>query len=181
MNTEFLNTLAIISQIASSVVTVFGVLFIAWQVSDTRRFTKSQLLNDLEKDSKDYRNTYLILTNSWKPTNEVTPTEEILHEFFECLGFFERVKILIDNKVIDWPTVDRLFGYRFFLLVNNPHVQKFALYPDGDSFTTIFALHKQWFQYRQAHQQEIIHKDTDLSFYDPKQYEEFIKSYARRK
>lgn len=181
MNTEFWIGLAAISQIAASVVTIVGILFIAWQVSDTRRFTKSQLLNDLEKESGEYRHVYMLITGTWKALQEVSPKEDQLHDIFECLGFFERIKVLLDNQVIDLPTVDRLFGYRFFLLVNNPHVQKFALYPDGHSFTTVFALHKQWSRYRLSRKEEITHSETDLPLFDPKQYEKFSASYARRK
>ncbi len=181
MNTEFWTVVSTVSQAAASVVTIVGILFIAWQVSDTRRFTKSQVLNDLEKESKEYRQVYMMITGSWQATQEVSPQEEQLHDIFDCLGFFERIKILLDNRVIDMSTVDRLFGYRFFLLVNNPHVQKFALYPDGHDFTTVFALHKQWTQYRQLHGGEITQKETNLPLFNPKAYDEFVASYFKRK
>ncbi len=181
MNTELWNTLGIISQIAASIVTIVGILFIAWQVADTRRFTRSQLLNDLEKESKEYRHVYVLITGPWIVAQEVSPQEEQLHDIFDCLGFFERIKVLLDNRVIDMPTVDRLFGYRFFLLVNNPNVQKFALYPDGHDFTTVFALHKQWTQYRQSRKEEITYNETDLPLFNPKEYDEFIASYSRRR
>ena len=79
---------------------------------------------------------------------------EDLNDIYECsnLGFFERIKMLLDQKVIDMATVDRLFGFRFFYLVNNPHVQRMALYPDGHSFTATFALHRQWLKYRPSNQ-----------------------------
>jgi len=144
MTAELWSILGTISQIAASFVTVAGILFIARQVSDTRRFTKSQLLDDLEKESKEYRNVYMLITGSWRLAPVVSPQEEQLHDIFDCLGFFERIKILLDNQVIDWPTVDRLFAYRFFLLVNDPNIQKFVLYLDRHDFTTVFALHKQW-------------------------------------
>jgi len=181
VDTELWNTLGIISQIAVSIVTIVGILFIAWQVSDTRRFTKSQLLNDLEKESKEYRHVYMMITGPWRGAQEVSPQEEQLHDIFDCLGFFERIKVLLDNRVIDMPTVDRLFGYRFFLLVNDPNVQKFALYPDGHDFTTVFALHKQWTQYRRSRRDEIAHSQTDLALFSPEEYDKFIASYSRKK
>ena len=181
MNTEFWTSVSTISQTAASVVTIVGILFIAWQVSDSRRFTKSQLLNDLEKESKEYRHVYMMITGPWRTAEEVSPQEEQLYDVFDCLGFFERVKILLDNRVIDMQTVDRLFGYRFFLLVNNPHVQKFARYPDGHDFTTVFALHKQWAHYRQLHRDEIADKETDLFLFNPKAYDEFVTAYFKKK
>ncbi len=184
MNTEMLTFIATISEIVASAVTMAGIVFIAWQVSDTRRFTKSQLLNELQRDSKEYRHVYRMITGSWKTTEKVASKgeelEEQLQNVFECLGFFERIKMLLDNKVIDLPTADRLFGYRFFLLVNNPNVQRLALYPDGHDFTGVFALHRQWSQHRQRFGEEIAHQETDLSLHNPKQYEEFVESYARR-
>jgi hypothetical protein len=181
VETDFWKSVSTISQIAASVVTIVGILFIAWQVSDTRRFTKSQLLNELEKGSNEYRHAYMMITGPWRTEEEISPHEEQLYDIFECLGFFERIKILLDNRVIDMQTVDRLFGYRFFLLVNNPHVQKFALYPDGHDFIIVFALHKQWVRYRQLHGEEIADKETDLRLFNPKAYDEFVASYFKRK
>jgi len=170
-----------ISQIVGSVVAALGIIYIALQIRDARRFTRAQLLNELEKESKDYRHAYQLITGEWKADREVNPQEDQLYEFFECLGFFERIKLLLDNKVINMPTIDIIFGYRFFLLINNPHIQKHILYPDGHSFTAVFALHKQWSEYRKAHNEEIVHSETDLSKHDPKQYNHFIDSYNKRK
>jgi hypothetical protein len=181
VTTELWSTLGIISQIAASIVTVVGILFIARQVSDTRRFTKSQLLNDLEKESKEYRHVYMMITDSWRLAPVVSPQENQLHDIFDCLGFFVRIKILLDNQVIDMPTVNRLFAYRFFLLVNDPNVQKFALYPDGFDFTTVFALHKQLKQYRLSRRDEIAGSETDLSLHNPEEYNKWVIEYSRKK
>lgn len=170
-----------VSPIVGSVVAAIGIIYIARQIRDARRFTRAQFFNELEKEWKDYRHASQLINGEWKADREVNPSGDQLYEFFEYLGFFERIKLLLDNKVIDMPRMNIIFGYIFFVLINNPHVQKHILYPDGHAFTAVFALHKQWSEYRKAQNEEIAYSETDLSKYDPKQYNHFIDSYNKRK
>lgn len=147
MTSDFLSAASAIGQIISSIVAIVGILYIARQVRDTRRFTRSQLLNELEKESRDHRHAFQLVTGAWLSTTEITKREDDLYAIFECLGLFERMKLLLDNNVVDLRTVNELFGYRFFLLVNNRNVQRHILYPDQNSFIMIFALHDQWRRY----------------------------------
>ena len=178
---EYWNALAAVSQMVASVVAIVGIVYIARQVADTRRFTRAQLLNQLEKESSDYRDVYLKVTGEWAADKGDPPTEYELQDVFDALGWYVRIKLLLDSKVIDLPTVDAVFAYRFFLLVNNRTVQQSALYPDGDDFATVFALHKQWSDYRRSRGESIAHAATDLRLYDPRQYDEFVAAYERRR
>ena len=177
---EVWNAVAAISQVVASVVAIVGIIYIARQVADTRRFTRGQLLNELEKESGDYRDVYLKVTGEWAAEQGSAPTEHELQDVFDALGWYVRIKLLLDSQVIDLPTVDAIFAYRFFLLVNNRTVQQYALYPDGDSFAVVFALHKQWSDYRRSRGEPIAHEATDLRAFNLQQYDGFVATYERR-
>jgi len=55
-----------ISQIAGSVVAALGIIYIARQIRDARRFTRAQLFNELEKEWKDYRRASQLINGEWK-------------------------------------------------------------------------------------------------------------------
>ena len=39
------------------------------------------------------------------------------------MGLFERIKVLVDNRIIDLKTVDRLYGYRITNIVKNKKIK----------------------------------------------------------
>ena len=181
MQPDFWNAAGSVSQIISSVVAIAGIIYIALQVRDTRRFTRSALLNELDKESRDHRRAFQLVTGEWKSNKEITPKEDHAYELFECLGLFERIKLLLDNSVIDMRTVNELFGYRFFLVVNNLNVQKHILYPEMNSFIAIFSLHSQWRKYREKHDEPIAYDEMDLAKFNMKQYQEALNTYLKRR
>ena len=50
------------------------------------------------------------------------------------MGLFERVKVLVDDKIIDIDTVDRLYGYRVDNIVNNETIRQAKLEREKDSY-----------------------------------------------
>ena len=48
------------------------------------------------------------------------------------MGLFERVKALIDDKIIDLDTVNRFYGYRLFNIVDNEAIRKFKLEQEAE-------------------------------------------------
>jgi hypothetical protein len=43
------------------------------------------------------------------------------------MGLFERIKVLIDDGIVDLATIDRLYGYRVFNIVANEVIRKAKL------------------------------------------------------
>lgn len=173
--------LGALAEIIGSIVSMIGIIYISIQVRDTRRFTRSQVINELEKESRDHRKAFQIVTGSWRSEVTINPQDDDMYEIFECLGWFERMKIMLDQKVIDMQTVNELFGYRFFLLVNNRNVQEHILYPDSESFVTIFILHSDWRKYRRQREEVIFKDDTDLAKFDSTKYQKALNIHTKRR
>jgi hypothetical protein len=177
-----MDTLIVISTIVgilSSIATSIGIWFIARQIADARRFTKTQFIYSLEQDFQKFGKTYthLLPSGNWSSDGVGPQTEEDRYELSEYLGFFGRIKLLIDNKVIDLKTIDRLYAYRFFLIVNNTHIQRDILYKKGDYFLAVFSLHSQWYYYRKLSQQKIVNDVYNLFLYDQQQYQIYVNMY----
>lgn len=79
------------------------------------------------------------------------------------LVWCEGLSVLIQNGTMDLPTVDNLFSYMFFLIVNNEYVQNNELIPSAEYYKGIFALHKIWSDYKKKTGQSILNEETDLS------------------
>ena len=181
MQSDFWNIVGSISQIIGSAVAIIGIIYIALQVRDTRRFARSALLNELEKESRDHRRAIQLVIGEWESNKEIVPKEDDAYALFECLNLFERIKLLLDNDAIDLRTVNELFGFRFFHIVNNLNVQKHILYPNMNGFIAVFALHNQWRKYREEHDEPIAHDGTDLAKFNMKQYREALDTYRKRR
>ena len=79
------------------------------------------------------------------------------------LEWCESLSVLIQKGVMDFDTVDNLYSYRFFLIVNNKYVQEKELIPEREFYKGVFALHKIWLDYKRKTHQEIMMQETDLS------------------
>lgn len=58
------------------------------------------------------------------------------------MGLFERIQVLVEEKIIDIDVVDRLYGYRLFNIVNNPIIHQVKLVELGDGWIDFIKLWK---------------------------------------
>ena len=58
------------------------------------------------------------------------------------MGLFERVQLLLEKDLIDIGTVNRLYGYRLFNIVNNPIIYQVKLVELGDGWIDFIKLWK---------------------------------------
>lgn len=79
------------------------------------------------------------------------------------LEWCESLSVLIQKGVMDLETVDNLYSYRFFLIVNNKYVQEKELIPEREFYKGVFALHKIWADFKRKTNQEIMLFESDLS------------------
>ena len=120
------------------------------------------LEHQLELFKKEYDNLIKKCTNE----NELNKLLQELNEKYEdivndtnvqvvvnYLVYHEALAALIKKGVLQIKTIDPLFNYRFFLIVNNPIVQSKELCADYLYYRGCFWLYKQWSNF---------HKDKNL-------------------
>lgn len=74
--------------------------------------------------------------------------EEDRQDLVDYLVYLESLASLVRSKLVRLEVVDDLFGYRYFIAVNNPVVQEEELQPYAEYYRGCFSVYKLWHQYR---------------------------------
>lgn len=140
--------------IFSLAVTLIGTMFIAIELKNSQNVTCSDMLIDLNNyfhDSDRLMKVYEALEE-----NDIRPdaTEEIWRdvkgvEIAQYCTFFENLYLLYRHHIAEIEDLDDLFGYRFFLFMNNPYIQEKYILPTSSSYVQIFELYTAWIGYRE--------------------------------
>jgi hypothetical protein len=141
-------------------VAIAGVWLILRQIAENRRQIKGNLISNLGDQLHKHSEIYQRFAPGRRPPayREEPLTAEEIQKICDYLSFFEEVYLLIEEKMIDLETIDKLFAYRFFGVVGDSQVQEQILRKDGlgSYFASIFALYEIWERYRRAHGLAII-------------------------
>ena len=70
--------------------------------------------------------------------------------------------MLIDRGTLSLELVNDLFGYRFFIAVHNPYVQKKKLVKSPENFRNLYVLEHDWMEYRRKQGLPIFHEEYAL-------------------
>ena len=89
------------------------------------------------------------------------------------LQWVEAIASLVERGVLDLYTVDNILAYRFFLIVNNPDVQKKILIPRQQFYRGTYYLYDRWYKYEQSRNLAMPQEDTALRKIE--NYNEIIK------
>lgn len=139
--------------IFSLAVTLLGTMFIAVELKNGQDVTCSDMLIDLNNyfhDSDRLMKVYDVLERHetapdacrelWKDVRSV----EVAH----YCTFFENLYLLYRHHIAEIEDLDDLFGYRFFIFVNNPYIQENYILPTSSSYVQIFKLYDAWTAHR---------------------------------
>ena len=141
--------------IFSLAATLIGTIFIAVELKNGQDVTCSEMLINLNNyfhDSDRLMKVYQVLEDCeiegdysderWKDVSSV--------EVAQYCTFFENLYMLHRHHIANIDDLDDLFGYRFFLFMNNPYIQEHYLLPTSSSYVQIFELYKIWSQHRKS-------------------------------
>jgi hypothetical protein len=159
-----------LAAVASGLVASVGLLFVGLQLKWNRRLAKAQFINDLARDIDHHSEaeTNLDREGPWYEAGKTLTTKD-MEKIERYITFFERVKLILDAKVLDMNMIDDLLAYRFFHLLHNPNVQEQVLFhPDmKEYFDAVLELHTDWLRYRQSRKLSIPRPDTPLPQKNP--------------
>ena len=141
--------------IFSLAVTLIGTIFIAVELKNGQDVTCSEMLINLNNyfhDSDRLMKVYQVLEDSeiegdysderWKDVSSV--------EVAQYCTFFENLYMLYRHHIANIEDLDDLFGYRFFLFMNNPYIQEHYLLPTSSSYVQLFELCQIWIRHRKS-------------------------------
>ena len=90
-------------------------------------------------------------------------TADDRQDLVDYLVYLESLAPLILNKQVRLDVIDDLFGYRYFIAVNNPIVQKLELCPGAEYYRGCFRVYQLWSKYRRRHGIVIPREEDALS------------------
>jgi len=165
-----------ISEVATVITTITAIIgaFAIWvQMKRERDIKEAEFVMDynisflenpehvqLEEKLERYRK----ITESGKPQEmdgEIV-TEENRQAIINYLVYHEALAVFVKKKVLTIRSIDDLFAYRFFLVMNNPEIQRKELCPEAQYYHGCFWLHKKWTNYRKRKGLYILLEDTSL-------------------
>ena len=159
--TAFIADETVISYIstASTLIGIFGLIFSLYL---DRNITEATFLFDMHKTFRE--NTYIKrisikLEKSFIGEDTVI-TEADRTDIVEYLTFFEIVASMEQRGIVSINSFDPLFGYDFFIAVNNKDIQRIELEPFSAYYSSTLKLLKKWKKYRNRHKLPIPY-DTD--------------------
>lgn len=160
----------------SLIATLVGTFFVAFELKNSSEVTCCEMLINLNNyfhDSDRLMKVYAALDNAYlwgKNSEEVWNDVEDSDVQFFCT-FFENLSLLVKHKIARIKDLDDLFGYRFFLFMNNPHIQEKYILTTSSSFTNLFELYELWIDYRDEENRiKEIHPIVGKEYRFTKQY-----------
>lgn len=168
--------------IFSLAVTLIGTLFIAIELKNSQNVTCSDMLIDLNNyfhDSDRLMKVYEALEeNAVRPEDSAEIWSGVRGvEVAQYCTFFENLYLLYRHHIAEIEDLDDLFGYRFFLFMNNPYIQENYILPTSSSYVQIFELYTAWKEYRE----EVNRKKPGEQRHVPGNRFCFCDDYLRRR
>ncbi len=150
-------------QYASLLSAVLGVVLLAAEIYQSRKITEADFIADLNTSfvtNEDYKHAYTLFEEY---DFENLPDLELKNIYISnYLTFFETFQLLIDRGTLTIDMLDDLFGYRFFIAMHNPYVQKKKLVKSPENFRNLYKLEKEWTKYRKETDRPIFHEEYSL-------------------
>lgn len=142
---------------------IIGVISLGNEMRRGKNLAEAEFLVNLNStfaDNDDYRKAYCMFDSyDFKSKPDLDLTNSVISNY---LTFFETFYLLIKRNIIEIDMIDDLFGYRFFIAVHNPYVQKVKLLKSPCNFKNIYRLEKLWQEYRLSKGLEIFGYDCRL-------------------
>ena len=160
--------IAAIAGIVSVIVTGTGLWFVARQIKDGRRANKAQFISNLESEFTTLSEVITFVAGEiWSSSGTGHRIQGVSKIIF-YLSFFGKIEYLIKLGVLDFPTIDQLFAFRFFLVTNNIHTQQQILYSSiyKGYWLDVYRLHRKWSQFRRERGLDILFEKEAMLKYD---------------
>lgn len=149
-----------ISNSASFITAIIGVLAIWYQMKKDADISKAEFILTLNSNFQDNENIVYIYSKlkEKRDGNDVAFTVEDGRKMGEYVMFFQTLYFLICEGVMSISMIDRLFSNKFFLFMNNLDVQEYQL-----KYTSInkpiLELYCLWINYRIKNDLPLLYPD----------------------
>lgn len=111
-----------------------GLIYTGRQIQESRKIARGEFLLHLDELFQQHNDVHLLLRpgGDYAEGRRKPDSAQEWSAVERYMGLFERVKALIDDKIIDLDTVNRFYGYRLFNIVDNEAIRKFKLEQEAE-------------------------------------------------
>jgi hypothetical protein len=115
-----------IATVIGLVMTGIGLLYAGIQLRASKKIARGEFLLRLDEMFQQHRevHTHLRPGGIWAGTGKGPASVENWVAVEKYMGLFERIKVLIDDGIVDLATIERLYGYRIFNIVANDVIRQ---------------------------------------------------------
>jgi hypothetical protein len=126
---DFYVKLESIATAVGALMTTIGLLYAGIQLRASRKIARGEFLLQLDELFHPYNEVHTKLRpgGEWSSGHKGPVTVEEWVSVERYMGLFERIKLLIDDGIIDLDTVDRIYGYRVLNIISNNVIRQAKL------------------------------------------------------
>lgn len=151
------NMIGAICGISTVVITAIGLLFVYCQIRAARLVAATDFLFRMENEYGDhFVDVYEKLTpnGDWEDKKSGPKNKKDIAKLEHYLAFLETLQLLRKQGHIGLEMIDRMFAYRFFIAVNNKHVNR--LIKDKEAYWDLLTkLKEDWLKFRKKRNRQI--------------------------
>ena len=162
-----------VSQIVTIITALIGAAALFVQFIRDKKINQVSFILDFSKSFYDPINLGEVMNKLEEGTKTAIDFDKDYNDIVNYLQWCETLSSLIVENVFSFKTIDAVFSYRFFVITNDPVVQKKELIPYKEFYENIYLVHKRWTEYKNKHRKNIVKAETSLS--ETSDYVEFIK------
>lgn len=150
---KYINVYTFISTVAG----IIGVVMAFFELHGSRRLNEASYIKDLnqqfinnkemvdvEHALETYNNKHLLGETHDSLELDIRVDGKDRQKLVNYLVYLEGISSIIEQGVLHIDEINSLFGYRYFLAVNNPVVQNIELYPFANYYQGIFNVYDKW-------------------------------------
>lgn len=157
--------LGAIGGLLSAAVTAVGLFLVVLQIRGARRIAAADFLFRLQNEFSDHLEaTYqkVLSGGPWAidKTGPSNPAE--VAEMENYLDFFETLQVLRVQGQLPLETIDRMFAFRFFVMVNNPHAHR-VIELNKPYWDLLYRLYTDWVEFRKKRKKVIPQEEYYLA------------------
>ena len=93
------------------------------------------------------------------------------------LNYLKVLSALVKEKTVAVETLNKVFAYEFFIIVNNKSVQDMELRPFCKHYEDVFRLYYKWTSYLNSHNLAVLHEESALS--NTPEYQAYIEGWSK--
>ena len=163
-----------VSQIVTLITALIGAAALFVQFVRDKKINQASFVLDFSKSFYDPINLGRLM-NILDPNNILGKqkiTKEDYNDIVHYLEWCEALALLVLENVISIKSIDALFSYRFFLIINNKEIQNKEIVPSKEFYRGIYQVHQKWENYKKKHNLLILNEQTSLS--KTEGYNEFL-------